>query len=519
MSQQHGADTSDAPPGKGLRSGSLGLVSSIVLGISATAPAYSVAASVGFIVLAVGTAAPAMLLVAFVPMMCVAVAFAQLNRVDPDCGTAFTWAARAFGPRTGWLGGWVMTLASVIAMAYLAGLAAAYLFLIVGADSLAASPVATTAAGLALILGMTLICWRGIELSIWVQRVLLCVELVMLAVFAVTALVKVGAGHAPAGHLTPSAAWFNPFAAGSLSTITDGVLVAVFVYWGWDSALSVNEETEQPRRNPGRAAVLSMALLIGIFLLTTVAAQAYAGIGDSGIGLRNPDTAADLLAVVGESVLGTAWGKLLILAVLSSAIAALQTGILPTARTVLAMATRKALPARLGVMNTRYQTPSVATFTIGGASAALFVAFRYVDGGKLAADALASIGLLIAFYYALVGYTCVWTLRRELTRSVKDFTLKAALPLVGAVTLTAVLAESTWQMRSRDYGATSVGGVGGVLLIGGGTILLGVLLMLAYSAHRPDFFRHRLPAAAAEADPGPESLPMPALAPTATERS
>ena len=518
MNQQHGADTSVAAPGKGLRSGSLGLVSSIVLGISATAPAYSVAASVGFIVLAVGTSAPAMLLVAFVPMMCVAVAFAQLNRVDPDCGTTFTWAARAFGPRTGWLGGWVMTLASVIAMAYLAGIAASYLFLLVGADSLAASPGATTAAGLALITAMTLICWRGIELSIWVQRVLLCVELVMLVMFAATALIKVGAGHAPAGHLTPTAAWFNPFEAGSLSTITNGVLVAVFVYWGWDSAISVNEETEQPRRNPGRAAVISMALLIGIFLLTTVAAQAYAGLGDSGIGLRNPDTSADLLAVVGESVLGTAWGKLLILAVLSSAIAALQTGILPTARTVLAMATRKALPDRLGMMNSRYLTPSVATFTIGGASAALFVAFRYVEGGKLAADAIASIGLLIAFYYALVGYTCVWTLRRELTRSVKDFTLKAALPLVGALALTAVLAESTWQMRSPDYGATSIGGIGGVLLIGGGTILLGVLLMLAYSVRRPDFFRNKLPAAATEADPGSEPLPVSVLTPTATER-
>jgi amino acid transporter len=518
MSQQRGTDTSVSAVGKGLRPSSLGLVSSIVLGISATAPAYSVAASVGFIVLAVGTSAPAMLLVAFVPMMCVAVAFAQLNRIDPDCGTAFTWAARAFGPRTGWIGGWVMTLASVIAMAYLAGMAASYVFLLVGADSLATSTSATTAAGLVLIAVMTLVCWRGIELSIWVQRVLLCVELLMLVVFAATALIEIGTGHAPAGHLTPSWTWLNPFQAGSLSTITDGVLVAVFLYWGWDSAISVNEETEQPRRNPGRAAVISMALLIGIFLLTTVAAQAYAGTGDSGIGLRNPNTAADLLAVVGEAVLGTAWGKLLILAVLSSAIAALQTGILPTARTVLAMAAHKALPDRLGAMNSRYQTPSVATFTIGGASAVLFVAFRYLDGGKLAADAIASIGLLIALYYALVGYTCAWTLRRELTRGTKDLVLKAVLPLLGALTLTAVLVESVWQMRSPDYGATSVGGVGGVLLIGGGTVLLGVLLMLAYSVRRPEFFRTKLPPAAPEAEPGSGAVSVPVLAPAPTGR-
>lgn len=144
--------------GKGLRGGSLGLVSSVVVGVAATAPAYSLAASVGFIVLAVGTTAPAMLLLAFVPMMFVAVAYAQLNRLDPDCGTVFTWATRAFGPRTGWLGGWGSTLASVIAMAYLAGIAASYLFDLIGAAGLASSRPATTAAGVGLLAVVTVIC-------------------------------------------------------------------------------------------------------------------------------------------------------------------------------------------------------------------------------------------------------------------------------------------------------------------------------------------------------------------------
>ena len=119
-------------------------------------------------------------------------------------------------------------------------------------------------------------------MSVWVQRVLLIIELVMLVAFAVTAFVKVGAGHAPAGHLAPAAAWFNPFGTGSFGTLTNGLLVAVFVYWGWDSAVSVNEETQDPHRNPGRAVVISMALLIGIFLATTIAAQSYAGVAPTG---------------------------------------------------------------------------------------------------------------------------------------------------------------------------------------------------------------------------------------------
>jgi amino acid transporter len=500
---------SPGAPDKGLKGGALGLASSIVIGISATAPAYTVAASVGYIVLAVGVAAPAMLLLAFIPMMCVAVAFAQLNRVDPDCGTTFTWAARTFGPRTGWLGGWVMTAASVVAMAYLAGIAGSYLLLLFGATGLAASPGWVTAVGVGLIAVMTLVCWRGIEISAWVQRILLVVELIMLAIFAVVALVKVATGHAPAGHATPSLTWFNPFGVGSFGTLTAGLLVAVFVYWGWDSAVSVNEETEAPDRNPGRAAVISMALLIGIFVLATVAAQSYAGVGTHGIGLANPDTAADLLAVVGAAVLGSAWGKLLILAVLSSAIAALQTGILPTARTVLSMATAGAVPAAFGRMNRRFRTPSVATAAIGGATVVLFLGLSLLGGGKAAADAIASIGLLIAFYYALVGYTCVWHFRRVLTRSGKDLMLKGILPLVGAVTLTAVFVKSAWDMRSPDYGVTSVGGVGGVLLIGGGTIVLGALVMVGYSLARPAFFRARLAGAASTSDQ-PQAAAAPA---------
>lgn len=97
---------------KGLKGGALGLVGSIVVGIASTAPAYSLAASLGYVVIVqndsgiVGVKAPLIMVLAFVPMYFIAVAYAELNKAEPDCGTTFTWAARAFGTRTGWLGGW-----------------------------------------------------------------------------------------------------------------------------------------------------------------------------------------------------------------------------------------------------------------------------------------------------------------------------------------------------------------------------------------------------------------------------
>ena len=68
---------------KGLKGGAIGLLSSIVIGVSSTAPGYSLAATIGFVVAAVGFQSPAVMILAFVPMLCIAYAYRELNGVDP----------------------------------------------------------------------------------------------------------------------------------------------------------------------------------------------------------------------------------------------------------------------------------------------------------------------------------------------------------------------------------------------------------------------------------------------------
>src|SRR6195952_5272463 len=102
---------------KGLKKGALGLVSSIVIGVASTAPAYSLAATLGFVVAGVGLQSPVIMVLAFVPMLFIAIAYSELNKAVPDCGTTFTWATKAFGTRTGWMGGWGIIAADVIVMA------------------------------------------------------------------------------------------------------------------------------------------------------------------------------------------------------------------------------------------------------------------------------------------------------------------------------------------------------------------------------------------------------------------
>src|SRR3978361_2328228 len=125
---------------KGLKGGALGLISSVVIGVASTAPAYSLAATLGFIVAFVGVQAPIIVILAFIPMLFTAIGYQELNKADPDCGTTFTWATRAFGPIPGWLGGWGIIAADILVMASLAQVAGQYVFLLFNADGIGSDP-------------------------------------------------------------------------------------------------------------------------------------------------------------------------------------------------------------------------------------------------------------------------------------------------------------------------------------------------------------------------------------------
>jgi amino acid transporter len=71
--------------------------------------------------------------------------------------------------------------------------------------------------------------------------------------------------------------WLNPFDMSSTGALAGGVLTAVFIYWGWDTAVTVNEESKDTNRTPGVAAVLSTLILVGIYVIVTIAAQAFHG--------------------------------------------------------------------------------------------------------------------------------------------------------------------------------------------------------------------------------------------------
>src|SRR3954468_7373296 len=482
---------------KGLKRNAIGFISSVVIGVASTAPGYSLAASLGFIaaVGGIGLQSPAVLLLAFIPMAMIAAAYYYLNRADPDCGTTFAWVTKAMGPWAGWLGGWAIVVADIIVMANLAQIAGKYTFLLFDWDSAANSTAAVTAVGVAWIAVMTAICYIGIELSARTQVVLLSFEIVTLGIFAVVALVKVASGDAAGTAVDPSFSWINPFEIDSFSALTSGILIAIFIYWGWDSTVTVNEETEDSSRTPGKAAITATVLLLLIYVVVAVAAQAYGGVEPL---VKNQD---DVLSFLGGEVFGSPLDKILIIAVLTSAAASTQTTILPTARTTLSMARAKALPRALGHVSTRYLTPTTSTVLMGAFSVLWYVGLTIVSENILF-DSIAALGLMIAFYYGLTGYACVVYYRRELFRSVKNVVFVGLLPLLGALILTAVFIKSCVDLSDPENSASgdSWFGIGPPLIIGVGFLIFGAVLMVIwYLAGHRDFFRTRTEIAVPEA--------------------
>jgi len=279
-----------------------------------------------------------------------------------------------------------------------------------------------------------------------------------------------------------------------------GIILMLFIYWGWDTALSVNEETADKSRTPGRAAIISTVLLLVTYVTVIIAVQAFAGIGGKGVGLTNPAHQFDVLSVTGGAIFGTSGfgtvlSRLLILMVLSSAAASTQTTILPSARTTLSMAAYGALPESFAKINPRYLTPTVSTVVMGAISIILYIPLNYIAGGNPIADAVTAIGLYIAFYYGLTAFACVWHYRATLTSSAWSLWMRGILPGLGGLIMYAAgfySLQSDW-VASNSYTTWMVPvlhwRIGGIFIIAALAAAAGVIGFAFMRATAPAFFR------------------------------
>jgi hypothetical protein len=138
---------------------------------------------------------------------------------------------------------------------------------------------------------------------------------------------------------------------------------------------------------------------------------------------------------------------------------------------------------------------------MGGVSAAVYVVMNYLSQGLVIADAVTAIGVWIAFYYGLTGFTCAWYYRRTLMSSARNFLMRGLMPVLGGLMLYFAL---VWSIGSDFNFASGVSYtswtlpfgprwvIGGVFLIALVSALVGLVIMVAWWLARPPFFQGKV---------------------------
>ena len=417
-----------------LRADELNLFDSTAVAVSSVAPAYSLASTLSFIFVIAGVAYAglAVMWICFVPVLFIAVAYFHLNRRQPSAGASYAWLSRTVHPYAGWYNGWIQVCTSVIfcvAAPFLAGAYTLKLFTSLGWISEAASNnvwYTTFTASLFLAL-VTFICVYGIRWTTNFQWVLVIIEYIAVLVFSIGGIIKVAVSH-PHGSSHFSAGWFWPGNIHGYQALAAGAALAVFFFWGWDTTVNLTEETKGSRKIPGQAAIISMFLLLGVFVLNFVAVEMLVP------AKQINNQGADILFYFAEQFAGS-WAKyVMIFAVISSTVATTQTTLLPAARISYAMARDKVFPKIFGTIDPRFQTPALGTVALSTVAMLILWGIVVFDSANNVSNILGylitDLGVLVAIYYGATGIACAWAFRKAAFERVGFFFTGILLPFL-----------------------------------------------------------------------------------------
>jgi amino acid transporter len=451
-----------------LDKGALGLLDSIVMGVAGVAPAYSIALVTPLIVLTVGLASPAALLWCGIPMFGISVAYYYLNKMGGDAGAAYAWVGKILHPYLGFICGWSLVISATIFMvegSLPAGQATIQLF----SAHAAGEAGWYTAAGVIWFLVMAYFVARGVRVTANAQWIMSTIEIGLLLVFLVWAFI-----HTPkVEHFSFSWLWFTHFGSGG--KFADGALIAAFYYWGWDVSSNLSEETENSEENSGRGGMIGVIIVFLLFELFTIVMNMV-------LSEKAVAHSSNPLTLLGQ-VLGHSVGaKLMIIALMLSTIATLETTLIQSTRSLFSMGRERTIPSAFGRLHPSWETPVFATGVIVVISIVLFVASNFAGGiSKVLTDGETAIDIEIMIYYALAGFAAFVAFRKLAIRSLKNAIVMGVFPLVGGAFMLYVF-----------IAAISTGNVSGVALyLGLGGIVIGIVPLAYYARKGSDYYKQK----------------------------
>ena len=445
-------------PGAKLEPDAIGAAQDTIIGMASSAPAATVGLSLAALAVATAYGSGPILILTAIPMLIIANAYRRCNLWNANCGASFEWVGRAINPYLGFLTGWLMIAAYIIGTVAEVLILGPSVLAVFGSSS--TNTWAYIGIGVAMGLIMLVIAVIGIKITARVQVSMATVEYLILIGLAIAGLVYV-LGHHP-GSVPITRGWFSLSGVNGKGDAVAGFLVAVFVYGGWDGTLYVNEEVKHRRVNPGRAAILAVALLAIIYTLSQVGFQGVL----SPAKLQAASANGTALIAVSDALGGSFWAKAMALSIALSVIATTGTGIVLTARIVYGMASYRVLPEFLGTVSRRYATPVAASIVVGLLIVGLSVVYYLATSVQNAFyDVIDVTGLLFSIFYIFTALAAMTYYRRRIIGSPWDFVTVGLLPLGAAGFLGWIFVKSLgnapWTQRWSLIGIV----VAGVILM------------------------------------------------------
>jgi amino acid transporter len=391
-------------------------------------------------------------------MLIIANAYRRLNLWNANCGASFEWVGRAVNPYLGYMTGWLMlagTLFGTLTPVTALGPSVLAVF-----NQSANGKWPNIAIATALVVVMAAISVLGIRMTARTQVIIGIIEYAILLVFAVWGLTWVLGHHAGTVHITSG--WFSLHGVGGQGSLVGGFLIAVFMFTGWDGTLYVNEEVKHRRENPGRAAMMAVAIAAVLFILAQVGLQGVASYNK----LNNSSTS--VLVYLGDTLTGHSYGgQIAALALALSVIAATGVGIVLSARIAYGIASYKALPSSLANVSQRFRTPAVATVVASVILLALgWIYLLTTSVQNSFSYVLDNTGILYATFYCVTALAAMVYYRRRVLSNVSDAITLGLLPLASIVFLGYVAIKSILSApAAQNYSLLGFFVVGLVLLL------------------------------------------------------
>jgi amino acid transporter len=457
-------------PAARLEPDAIGVAQDTVIGMASSAPAASVGLTLGALAAATAYGSGPVIVLTAIPMLIIANAYRKLNLWNANCGASFEWVGRAVNPYLGFLTGWLMIAAYVIATVSGVEVLGPNVLAVFGSNS--TSITSNILIGTVLGLVMLVIAIVGIKITAQTQVAMAVVEYVILIGLSVAGLFFVLGNHPHTVHFTSG--WLSPLGVAGKGSAVAGFLTAVFAFTGWDGTLYVNEEVKHRRVNPGRAAIIAVALLAVIYTLSIVGLQGVLSPGQLATATAN----GTVLTAAAQAIGGSFWAKAMALSLALSVIATTGTGIVLSARIVYSMASYRVLPEFLSNVSRRFATPVAASVIVGLLIIALSAFYYLVTSVQGAfTDIVYVTGLLFVIFYVMTALATLAYYRRRL-RSWQNALTLGILPAAAAGFLIWIFVRSVqsapWTQRWSLIGIVAVGVV---------------LMLIARFGYRSSFFR------------------------------